>query len=107
MRLRDQIEIVTRTQGTVADRYGDLPDIESAAVTVPAYVEPLDATEDEINRDTRRSRYLVLVRADATVDALARITWEGEDYEVIGEPGLWKNHRGAHHRELEMRRIEG
>ena len=107
MRLRDEITVYSRTAGTAVGPYGDPVDVEDAGTTVPAYVEPADLTEDEINRQTRTNRYFVMVDGITVVDALSRIEWEGESYEVVGEPGPWKNHRGLHHYELQMRRTEG
>ena len=107
MKLRDEITVYSVTAGTATGPYGDPVDVESAGVTVPAYVEPLDATEDEINRDTRTTRYFVMTGDAVVVDELSRVVWEGESYEVKGEPGRWKNYRGPHHLEFEIQKTEG
>ena len=107
MKLRDEITVFSVTAGTATGPYGDPVDVESAGTTVPAYVEPEDLSEDEINRDTRVNRYFVMVDGMVEVDALSRVEWEGESYQVVGEPGPWKNHKGLHHYEFQIRRTEG
>lgn len=87
--------------------FGDPIYGEDEGVTVPAFVSPLDATEDEINRDVRINRYGVIVDLDAELDGLSELDWNGKRWEVIGEPRLYSSHRGGHHYEFEIRRTEG
>lgn len=86
-------------------RYGD-PEYEPDEGTdVPAHVEPLDATEEEVNRNTRLNRYRVTVALEAEVDGLSTVQWNGKTYEVQGEPALFGGYRGPHHLEFEMRGV--
>jgi hypothetical protein len=87
--------------------FGDPEYDPETGVTVRAFVSPLDATEDEVNRDVRLNRYMAILEVDADVDGLSRIAWKGEIYTVQGEPKLYSSRRGGHHYEVEIRGIEG
>lgn len=87
--------------------FGD-PEYEPATgIAIPAFVTPLDATEDEVNRDVRINRYTVHLDLDADLDGLSEIEWQGRRYEVRGEPRRYSNHRGGDHYEVEVRGVEG
>lgn len=87
--------------------FGDPEYDPEEGVTVRAFVSPLDATEDEVNRDVRLNRYMVIVETDADVDGLTEIEWNGKRYTVQGEPKLYSSRRGGHHYEVEMKGVEG
>jgi hypothetical protein len=87
--------------------FGDPTYDPAEGVTVPAFVSPLDATEDEINRDVRLNRYMAVFELDAPVDGLSEVEWEGERYSVQGEPKRFSSYRGGHHYEVELKGIEG
>lgn len=109
--LRERINVTGRNASETLDRYGN-PTYGSFELTeIPAAVQPLDATEDEIGRDVRTSRYHVITTADAWTegtDGLASVEWRGNLYEVIGEPKLFVNALGRSEQiEFDMRLIEG
>lgn len=87
--------------------FGDPEYEEEAGVTVPAFVSPIDATEEEINRDVRLNRYAVVLELEATIDGISELEWQGRRYRVIGEPREYASYRGGHHYEIEIRREEG
>jgi hypothetical protein len=89
------------------DVFGDPTYDPETGVTVRAFVSPLDATEDEVNRDVRLNRYMAILEVEASVDGLSEIEWNGERYSVQGEPKLYSSRRGGHHYEVEMKGIEG
>jgi hypothetical protein len=89
------------------DVFGDPTYDAETGVTVPAFVSPLDATEDEVNRDVRLNRYMAIFELDADVDGLSEVEWNGERYAVQGEPKLYSSHRGSDHYEVELKGIEG
>lgn len=87
--------------------FGDPEYDEAAGVAIPAHLEPLDATEDEVNRDVRLNRYRVTTELAASLDGLAEVEWRGRRYSVQGEPKLLSSYRGPHHYEFEIRGVEG
>jgi hypothetical protein len=101
------------TQGPATDRYGSLTDVVSAGVVYRANVQPVletrgrDSAEIEIDRDTMIDRFKVTLEPWAIVDGLSRIVWEGDTFEVVGEPSVYKGRNGVHHLTLQVRRIEG
>lgn len=110
--LRERITLVRRadTGGAVSD-YGDPIMEELPPVEVPAAVQPLQASEDEIaasqvGQSLRTQRYHVLVAPDAPVDGLARVEWRGRQFEVIGEPLVFPTN-GPHHIEFDMTEVLG
>lgn len=108
--LADEITLldVSGTSSAGEDVFGDPVPGDPDSVTARAMVTPLDATEDEINRDVRLTRYSVILEPDAPVDGLARVLWHGDAYEVIGEPRRFPGHLGdTHHLEIEIRSVKG
>lgn len=105
--LTDEISLIGITEGVSEDRYGNPIDEEAAPTIVSASVSPLEATEDDLNRETRTSRYKVLVEPTVTIDGLDRVEWRGNSYEVVGEPLVFSTRSGPHHYELTIRNIEG
>jgi hypothetical protein len=85
--------------------FGD-PEYEpEEGVEIPAFVDPIDATEEEVNRNTRLNRYRVTVEPDRPIDGLTEVEWNGRRYSVQGEPRLFSSRRGAHHYEIEIRAV--
>jgi hypothetical protein len=111
--LTETIEITNRVPADISDvseytsRYGDPIDVDEDAVSVRCSVQPLDATETEIGRDVRISRYRVIVEPTVSVDGLSRVTWRDREFEIIGEPKNFVGPLGAYSREFDMREIEG
>lgn len=108
--LRETITIFVRSAGEAADadRYGDVADEESEGTDVAAAVSPVAGGQElEQNRDTRISRYVVLVAPEATVDGLARVEWKGRSFDVIGEPRIYTLHGATHHYEFTMEEVLG
>jgi hypothetical protein len=87
--------------------FGDPEYDPEEGVTVRAFVSPLDATEDEVNRDVRLNRYMAILEVDADVDGLSEVEWNGERMTVQGEPKLYSSRRGGHHVEVELKQVEG
>lgn len=113
--LRETITIYRRTYpggsgsgegGT--DRYGNPIAEEDDGTEAPAAVQPFRLQNEELGgRDMTETRYKVLVAPDVLVDAVARVVWHGQSYEVHGEPVLFSTASGPHHYELILRLIEG
>ena len=111
--LRDKVTVFMVTQGPDTDRYGSLQDHVSAGVVYRANVQPVletrgrDSAEIEIDRDTMIDRFRVVLEPWAVVDGLSRVEWEGDIFEVIGEPSLYKGRNNNHHKTFQIRRVLG
>jgi hypothetical protein len=106
--LRDSLTLVTEGAQTGTSDFGD-PEFGEAEVEVPCAVTPLDATEDEINRETRINRYYALIPADLgiSVGEVLRVRWQDRELTVLGEPQLFTARGRQHHLRLELREVEG
>lgn len=100
------IVIQTPVDGEV-DRYGNPVGAYDAGTVVAAWVSPATVDENTVDRDTRLIEQEVVLPPGTVVSALSRITYEGKEYEVIGDPRTAPTPLGAHHVELVMRRTEG
>lgn len=87
------------------DRYGNPVYTEESGVELPAAVQPLAATEDEVNRDTRIQRYHIIVGPDTALDGLTRVEWRGRSLQVIGEPLAFGARGEVHHYEFDAREV--
>lgn len=110
--LKETITLYTAAQTGTEDRYGNAALEESVGLEVPAMVTPSDMRtqgqpEVEVIAETRVSFYNVIVLADVTIDALARVEWRGRSFQVVGEPKRFVGRRGLHHSEFSMREVLG
>jgi hypothetical protein len=111
--LRDKVIVYMVTQGPDTDRYGSLLDHVDAGTEYRANVQPVletrgrDSAELEIDRDTFIDRFKVTLEPWATVNGLSRVQWEGDIFEVIGEPSLYKGRNSDHHLTFQIRRVKG
>lgn len=105
--------VFTVTYGPDTDEFGDKLEHVSAGVDYRANVQPVletrgrDSAEMEIDRDTMIDRFRVVLEPWAVVDGLARVEWEGDTFEVVGEPSVYKGRNGPHHITFQIRRIIG
>lgn len=106
MRWYQTISVINPVDGA-QNEYGDVTVSDGTPVESPAWVQPLDATEDEISRDTRVSRFHIIVPKETVVSALSKVVWEGRNLEVIGEPQPFHNRNGLHHLEFDAREVLG
>jgi len=106
MRWYHTISVINPVDGA-KNEYGDTITTDGTPTFSPAWVQPMDATEEEINRDTRVSRFHVLVPKDTVVSAVSKIVWEGKNLEVLGEPQPFHNRNGLHHLEFDAREVLG
>jgi len=72
-----------------------------------AYVEPHQAKEFDMDRETRLTDYDVYLMPDADVEAVDEIEWNNVRHIIIGRPKLWSRPAGPHHLLLTMRAVEG
>lgn len=73
---------------------------------VPAYVQPLEPSEDVSEGQVRETRYRVFVSPDlAELDAWSHIVWESRRYELVGDPRRYDSPAGRHHLVLYVRKV--
>jgi len=93
------------------DRYGNEIETWDAGVVLPARVEQMDALtlgrELIIDRDTRQTFWRVFMEADAPVNGLSKVIWEGRTLEVDGEPADVADGVGSHHLEFRVKETKG
>lgn len=94
------ISIINETASTT-NEYGDTVYVDAAAIQSNAWVQPIAATEEEITRDTRVTRFHILVPPATVVTATSKIQWEGKTLQVLGEPLPYYNRNGVHHLEFD------
>lgn len=77
----------------VASAYGTGLTLDWSAATsttvVGCNVQPVQAPEFTQDRDSIATRWQVWVPIDADVQATDRVTWNGDVYDVDGEPLRW------------------
>lgn len=107
--LRDTITVYNKSfSATQTDRYGNAIESEGVGKTIPARVRPFRLSTEQLNNQDRRTiRYQVVCDASVVLDALTRVVWNGQSYEVDGQPGLLTDRNGPHHYEFVMRLVEG
>lgn len=111
--LRDVVTVFMLTYGPDKDRYGTPLEHLDAGTDYRANVQPVletrgrDSAELEIDRDTFIDRFKVTLEPWAVIDGFSRIRWEGDIFEVVGEPSLYKGRNGNHHLTLQIRRVIG
>lgn len=91
----------------LTDRYGNELMVEINLGTYPAEVSAGASSEEEYERDTFTIFYDFTVQADCPVEGVSSIEWNGEQWEVVGEPSLHFDRRELHHKEFQARRFEG
>lgn len=105
--LRQSIILMASVETGTSD-YGDAIHSISSLGSYPASVSVMDRSENEQGRDTFTDLYAFVVQASCPVEGVDSITWEGETYEVVGEP---KDHRlpngQVHHKEFQGRLYRG
>lgn len=72
-------------------------------------ITPTSSDENEVDRDTRKSWFTLLVdqRAAGIIDALSRVVSEGIQYEVFGEPRVVRRRFDVSHVEASLRIMKG
>ena len=89
-RLREQIEIKAYTEA--ADAFGQMVKTYATRATVRAEVKQLTGTEeDQGGQYQGRGLFRFTIR-DTTIGQIDRITWDGNDYEIIEV--IERMHRG-------------
>lgn len=68
------------------DPYGNKRLSSAPAVIVKGYIEQTSSTENLVNRDTAVTRWTCYLPAGTPVGYLDRITFQGQTFQVDGEP---------------------
>lgn len=92
MRLGPHTIVVLRAS-TAGDDYGNsAPDWATAAETTVegCSVQPQIGLENTVGRDTVVPRWTLYAPDDADLLATDRVRFDGDDYEVDGEPQRWE-----------------
>jgi hypothetical protein len=105
--LADTITVYPVTQGDDKG-YGSHSKTKGSAVILRAQVEPVSVKEDESGRDTFTTEYVAFTLPSAALTGTSEVVWDGDSYEVVGEPKQFNSLLGGpHHFETLIRRVEG
>lgn len=105
--LRQSIILMAEVEVGTSD-YGDAVHSISSLGSYPASVSVLDRSENEQGRDTFTDLYSFVVQASCPVEGVDSVTWNGETYEVVGEPLNHMLPNGqVHHKEFQGRLYRG
>lgn len=98
------------TAATVADHGAQVADWSTPTETVESgwLLQPLTSTEVMENRNAVQAQWRGHGPADSSVTATSRVRFNGQDFEVVGEPLRWPSPTGAlAHTEVLLSRWEG
>ncbi|GGX01927.1 hypothetical protein [Streptomyces chryseus] len=101
--------------GRTPDRYGDQVDDWTISTHAPvqAWMQMNTGAEDTDQRDGQVGEWLMLCNPwtstgdPLTVHGLARVHWNGAQFEVIGPAGPAYEPSELHHYEIRLRHVEG
>lgn len=104
--LRDRMTIFRLEPTGEVDAFQD-DVLEATQEEVACAIAPLDATEEEVNRETRINRYYALVGPEVEVDGIDEVAWAERWLEILGQPQLLSQRGQPHHLRLELREVKG
>lgn len=73
----------------------------------PCEFQPLGSTEDVVAQQRTESTHRVFLPADADVLPTDRLRFQALDYQVDGQPEVWRRRGSNHHIEALAFRIKG
>lgn len=103
-------DTVTRQRGTVGEGSHGEPVIDWSTPVTAVYsaeVQPVSTAEALAAQQRTETRWKAFLPWGADVVATDRIVWDGDTFEVDGEPERWKFKAVGHHLELFLVRFEG
>lgn len=107
--LPDRITIIYRPEPADDDVYGN-PTLDwtgaDRAESVPANVQVADESEDAGDRARRRDALNVWLLPGTVIGALDRAEFQGDEYQVDGNPEIWREDGADHHVKVTLIRSE-
>lgn len=73
----------------------------------PCEFQPLSSSEDVVAQQRTESTHRAFLPADADVLSTDRLRFQGLDYQVDGQPEMWRKGGRNHHAEALCFRIQG
>ena len=113
MRFRDTVtrlrapDITGPDGATIPGDWTNVTDGQLLKVDYPGEFQPLGSTEDVVAQQRTESTHKVFLPDYADVVATDRIRFLGVDYQVDGEPELWRRRGANHHLEVLVFRVTG
>lgn len=103
---------IVRAPLASAGRYGGAARRDwDAATRTPSpgwAMQPLSASENDLDREYAATHTRWFGPADADVAATDRIEFDGETFEVDGPPARWRDDDGTvHHVQVDVKRVTG
>jgi len=105
------VSVTTKVQNAgTTDVYGN-PSYDETVTEYLGWVEQTASVENEVNRETRLSTWLVLLPPEAVVDGTSLLSWDENGTtltgRVLGRPKLPVTSRGVHHVEVTVETLDG
>lgn len=97
--------VVVAEPTTTVNAYGTEVPSFAAGVEVRAFIQPAGGAEALNDRDAVTTRLTMFTNGPVT--ARARVTWDGDTYEVDGPPLRWDTPSGTTHYQSVLRLVEG
>lgn len=113
MRFRDTItrlrapDVTGPDGATIPGDWTSVTDGQLLKVDYPAEFQPLGSTEDIVAQQRTDSTHKVFLPEYADVKSTDRIRFFGVDYQVDGEPEVWRRSGRNHHLEVLLFRVTG
>lgn len=76
----------------------------------PAFMQPRQSTEGHSSQGAATGQrivdhWVVYLPAPSVLDGWSHLRWEGDVYEVDGDPGRFDTPAGPHHKRTNLRRV--
>lgn len=113
MRFRDTVtrlrapNITGPDGATIPGNWSSVTEGQLLKVDYPAEFQPLGSTEDVVAQQRTESTHKVFMPDNADVLPTDRIRFLGVDYQVDGQPELWRMGGRSHHLEVLIFRVQG
>lgn len=92
---------------TIPGNWSTVTEGQLLKVDYPAEFQPLGSTEDVVAQQRTESTHKVFLPDYADVLSTDRIRFLGVDYQVDGQPELWRKGGRNHHLEVLCFRVQG
>jgi hypothetical protein len=104
--LSETCTITQRTAGA-RDDYNNPVLVDGASTDEPCLLQLFNTGENVYGQDRTLTNYTLFLLPSAEINAYSKVTIDGVDYEVDGDPAMHPTPAGNHHIEAKVRRIAG
>lgn len=103
--------VTVLTAGRWTDRYGnvnvDWDTATSRTITANVQAYPGGRGDETFTERDAATLTRKMFTNDTGIGYLDRVVFEGQTYDVLGQPAVWETPDGPHHSEVELQLVEG